>query len=130
MKLIDLHGIRTLFTPDTLGITAYAANRELEFTYTVHPEQFKIEFQQQIEHTVPLNILIDNLKRYLHLLSGRTDDIELLWKALRLYKTQYEQWKRKSELDERKKYIFGPITMRALSFHDSPEFAIKVGCHI
>lgn len=115
-----------MFTPETLGVTAYAANRELEFTYTTHLEEFKKDFRQKIEETVPLNILVDNLKRYLHLFSGRREDIELLWRALRLLKTQQDQWQRKSQLDVKKNYIFGPITMRALSFHDTPEYAIKV----
>lgn len=109
-----------------MGVTAYAANRELEFTYTSHPEEFKYEFRQKVEQTVPLNILVDNLKKYLHLMSGRTEDIELLWRALRLYKTQQEQWQRKSTIDEKRMYTFGPITMRALSYHDLPEYAIKV----
>lgn len=118
-----------MFTPETLGVTAYVANRELEFSYTTHPEEFKDEFRRKIEQTVPLNILIDDLKKYLHLISGRRDDIELLWRALRLYKTQNDQWKRKSQIDERKTYIFGPITMRALSYHNAPEYAIKVSWH-
>lgn len=126
LNLTDLSGARTLFTQDTLGITAYVANRELELTYTTHPEEFKDEFRQKIEQTVPLRLLVDNMKRYVHLLSARTEDIEVLWRALRLYKTQREQWQRKSQLDIKSNYIFGPITMRALSYHDLPEYAIKV----
>lgn len=119
-------GSRTLFTQDSLGITTYISNREEEFKYTSHPEQFKEEFQQIIEHTVPLNVLVDNLKRYVHMISGRSTDIDLLWRALRLFATQREQWERKSQLDIKNNYIFGPITMRALSFHNLPEYAIKV----
>lgn len=124
--LIDFSGIRKLFTQDSLGITAYMANREIEFTYTTQPEQFKDEFRQYIDQTVPLNLLIENLKRYLHLMSARSDDVELLWRALRLLKTQRDQWKRKSQLDSKNDYIFGPIIMRALAFHDLPEYAMKV----
>lgn len=123
---IDLSRVRTLFTPDSLGITAYIANREIELTYTTHPEQFKDEFRQYIDQTVPLSLLIENMKRYLHLMSARSDDIELLWRALRLFKTQSDQWKRKSQVDLKNDFIFGPITMRALSFHDLPEYALKV----
>lgn len=90
------------------------------------PEPFKLEFRKRLDQTVPLNILIDNMKRYVHLMSGRYDDIELLWKALRLLKTQMDQWQRKSQIDDKRLYIFGPITMRALSYHDLPEYAIKV----
>lgn len=118
--------IRTLFTQDSLGITSYIANRELEFTYTSHPEQYKDEFRQKLDQTVPLNLLVDNMKRYIHLISARTEDIEVLWRALRLLRTQREQWQRKSQLDTKKDYTFGPITMRALSYHDLPEYAIKV----
>lgn len=122
----ELTGKRTLFTQDSLGITAYIANRELEFTFTTHPEQFKDEFRQKVEHTVPLNLLVDNLKRYVHVFSPNLNEIELLWKALRLFKTQSDQWQRKSQIDKKKVYIFGPIVMRALSYHDIPEYAIKV----
>lgn len=126
MSLIELTGKRTLFTQDSLGITAYAANRELEFTYTAHPDQFKDEFRQKIEHTVPLNLLVDNLKRFVHVFNPNLNEIELLWKALRLFKTQSDQWQRKSQIDKKKVYTFGPIVMRALSYHDVPEYAIKV----
>lgn len=119
-------GIRTLFTPDTLGVTAYILNRELEFTYTTQPEQFKEQFQENIERAVPLNLLVDDLKKYLHLMSDQIEDIELLYRALRLFQTQRNIWKRKSQLDVKKDYAFGPITMRALHYHDMPEFAIKV----
>lgn len=119
-------GIRTLFTPDTLGVTAYISNRELEFTYTTQPEQFKEQFQENIERTVPLNLLVDDLKKYLHLMSNQIGDIELLYRALRLFQTQRDIWKRKSQLDVKKDYTFGPITMRALHYHDMPEYAIKV----
>lgn len=122
----ELTGKRTLFTQDSLGITAYIANRELEFTFTTHPEQFKDEFRQKVEHTVPLNLLVDNLKRYVHVFNPNLNEIELLWKALRLFKTQSDQWQRKSQIDKKKVYIFGPIVMRALSYHDIPEYAIKV----
>lgn len=122
----ELSGKRALFTQDTLGITAYAANRELEFTYTAHPEQFKDEFRQKVEHTVPLNLLVDNLKRYVHVFNPSLKEMELLWKALRLFKTQSDQWQRKSQIDKKKVYTFGPIVMRALSYHDVPEYAIKV----
>lgn len=115
-----------MFTQESLGITAYIVNRELEFTYTTNPEKFKKEFESKINLTVPLNLLVDNLKKYIHLLSDRNDDIELLWKALRLYRTQHEQWIRKSEVELKHTYIFGPITMRALSYHNLPDYAIKV----
>lgn len=124
--LTDLSRVRTLFTQDSLGITAYASNRDLELTYCTHPEQFKDEFRQNIEKTVPLSMLVDNMKRYLHIFGARTQDVELLWKSLRLFRTQYEQWQRKSQLDVQKNYIFGPIVMRALSYHDLPEYAIQV----
>lgn len=122
----ECFGKRTLFTQDSLGITAYIANRELEFTYTANPEQFKAEFQQKVKLTVPLNLLVDNLKRYVHVFNSNLNEIELLWRALRLFKTQNDQWQRKSQLDKRKVYTFGPIVMRALSYHDIPEYAIKV----
>lgn len=118
-----------MFTPDTLGVTAYISNRELEFTYTTQPEQFKIQFQENIERTVPLNLLVDDLKKYLHLMSGRIEDIELLYRALRLFQTQRNIWKRKSQLDIKKDYTFGPITMRALHYHGMPDYAIKVRQH-
>lgn len=116
-----------MFTPDTLGITAYISNRELELIYTAQPEQFKEEFREKLELAVPLNLLVDNLKKYLHLMSGRREDIELLWRALRLFNTKYSQWQQKSQLDIKKNYAFGPISMRALHYHDLPEYAIKVG---
>lgn len=128
ISFVELAGKRALFTVDSLGITAYAANRELEFTYTVHPEQFKDEFRQKVEQTVPLNLLVDNLKRYVHVFNPNLNEIQLLWKALRLFKTQSDQWRRKSQIDTKKVYIFGPIVMRALSYHDVPEYAIKVSC--
>lgn len=117
---------RPLFTADSLGITAYVVNRELEFTYTAQPDQFKSEFSKKVEQAVPLNLLVDHLKRYVHVFNANLIEIELLWKALRLVKTQSDQWQRKSQLDTRKVYIFGPIVMRALSYHDLPEYAIKV----
>lgn len=126
IPLTELSGKRTLFTPDSLGITAYIANRELEFRFNTHPQQFKDEFRQKVEHTVPLNLLVDHLKRYVHVFSPNLNEIELLWKALRLFKTQSDQWQRKSQLDKKKVYTFGPIVMRALSYHDIPEYAIKV----
>lgn len=129
--MIEPPAIRTLFTQDSLGITAYIANRELELIYTPQPQQFTEEFRSRVELTVPLNLLVDDMKKYVHLMSDRTDDIELLWRALRLYKTQREQWQSKSQLDKKKNYIFGPIVMRALSYHNAPEYAIKVstsGC--
>lgn len=91
-----------------------------------HPEQFKDDFRKKIEQTVPLNLLIDHLKRYVHVFNPNLNEIELLWKALRLFKTQSEQWHRKSQIDKKKVYIFGPIVMRALHYHDIPEYAIKV----
>lgn len=94
--------------------------------YTAQPEEFKEEFREKLELTIPLNLLVDNLKKYLHLMSGRQEDIELLWRALRLFNTKYSQWEQKSELDNKKNYAFGPISMRALHFHDLPEYAIKV----
>lgn len=109
-----------------MGITAYESNRDLELTYTAFPEQFKDEFRQKIEETVPLNLMIEYLKKYLHLISDRNEDIDLLWRALRLFQTQREQWQRKSELDKKNDYYFGPITMRALSYHNLPGCAIKV----
>ncbi|XP_055323929.1 pentatricopeptide repeat-containing protein 2, mitochondrial-like [Sitodiplosis mosellana] len=121
----ELAGIRTLFTPGTLGVTAYISNRELELMYTSQPEQFKEEFRGKVELAVPLNLLVDNLKKYLHLMSSQRDDIELLWKALRLFNTKRDQWQQKSQIDIKKNYIFGPITMRVLHYHDLPECAIK-----
>lgn len=124
---IDLHiRIRTLFTPDTLGITAYLENRQMEFKYGTDHEQFKDEFRQKLDQTVPLNLLVDKLKKYLHVMSDQNEDIELLWRALRLYKTQSDQWQRKSELDVKKQFAFGPTTMRALSHFNLPEYAIEV----
>lgn len=107
-------------------MTTYESNREIEFSYTKHLEEFKLDFKQKIDQTVPLNILVDNLKRYLHLINSNSDDIELLWKALRLYLTKREQWRRKSDVDNRTDYVFGPIVMRAFSYHKIPNSALNV----
>lgn len=121
--------MRTLFSAESLGISEYAANRDLEFSYTAHPEAFKDEFRQKIDQSVPLNILVDNLKRYLHLVSDRYEDVQLLFRALRQFQTKREQWIKKSTVDIKKDYLFGPITMRALSYHKLPQFALEVDAH-
>lgn len=46
-----MHGIRTVFTQDSLGITANA--------YTTNPVQLKDAFRQQLEATVPMNVIFE-----------------------------------------------------------------------
>lgn len=85
-----------------------------------------MNFKQQLEHTATLKLLVDSLKTYLHLINSNNEDIELLWKALRLYSIQREQWDRKSDVEMRSDYLFGPIVMRAFSYLKIPNTAIDV----
>lgn len=123
---IEAFGIRTLFTRDSLGITAYVENRNLESSYTTNVDEFKMEFQQIINSTGSFNLLVDHIKKYLHLMGNQRDDIELLWNALRVYRIKRDKWQRTSQFDRKKDYIFGPITMRALHYHELPYTAIQV----
>lgn len=126
-NLTESFCVRTLFTPETLGVTKYAANRELELSYTSHPEDFKTEFKNKVAQSVPLNVLISDLKKYLHLFDNVPQDIELLLKALRLFHTQRERKKHvQVDVSRRTDYIFGPIVMRAFSYFNQPTIAMKV----
>lgn len=107
-------------------MTSYAANREVELSFTPHPEEFKRDFSGKLERTVPLNILIDNLKRYVHLFDDSPDDIRLLLRALRLFHTQRSQNQQKTDISVKKDYVFGPVVMRAFSYFNQPTIALKV----
>lgn len=120
------HKIRKLFTRQSLGIVAYEANRELELTYTDKPEEFRKEFRQNVDKTLPLDLTIGNLKRFVHIMTASMEDIILLRRSLRMYHTQSIQWKRTSDVENERFYIFGPIVMRALYYHDLPEIAMEV----
>ncbi|XP_031628867.1 pentatricopeptide repeat-containing protein 2, mitochondrial-like isoform X2 [Contarinia nasturtii] len=123
--LLNLVGNRTLFTKDSLGIAAYIANRELEHEFTTKPEEFKKDFLRKVEKGLPLNLLIDNLKRFIHVIGNEPQDIDLLWRALRMYKSKHDQMRRRSELEAKKLYTFGPIIMRVLHHFNLTEYAIK-----
>lgn len=123
---IELTVYRTLFTREALGVKTYISNREQTFARIWKPEEFKKEFREQMASNMPLNLHIEYLKNYLHLMSGRSDDVELLWEGLQLYQTLNDQWQTKSELNLKKNFTFGPIVMRALHYHGLPENAIQV----
>lgn len=118
--------IRTLFAPDSLGLTKYKLNRDKEHSFTTQLEEFKSEVKQNIKRAVPILTRIDNLKRFLHLINGNSEEIELLRKALHVYLMQREQWHQKSDVDIRDDYIFGPIVMRAFSHLKIPNAALDV----
>lgn len=118
--------VRTLFTQDSLGVMAYVGSRELELGFTTKPEEFKNEFLKKLEHSPPLHVLQENLKRFVHVCNNESHDLSLLWRALRMYRTKCDQLRRQSKLDEKKLYAFGPTTMRLLHHFNQPEYAIKV----
>lgn len=106
--------IRSLFTRDALGITAYESSRELEFNYTHRPEEFKVEFKQCIDEHLPSHIILDHLKRFVHIMDGSFADLNLLQSGLRLYSVQRAQLESRGGDISKDYYEFGPIVMRAL----------------
>lgn len=112
MCISEPNRIRSLFTRDALGITAYESSRSSEFKYTQKPDEFKIEFQNSIDQHLPSNIIFDHLKRFVHIMDDTFSDLNLLHSGLRLYSVQRSQ--RKGRGPSKNYYEFGPIVMRAL----------------
>lgn len=106
--------IRSLFTRDALGITAYVSSRELEAEYTHRPEEFKVEFKKCLDEHVPSHIIFDHLKRFVHIMDESFADLNLLQSGLRLYSAQRAQLESRGGDISKDYYEFGPIVMRAL----------------
>lgn len=118
--------IRNLFTHDTLGITTYKADREIEHLQTSQPDNFKIIFGQKLKNGLPQGVLVDELRKFLHLIDDSPNDVNLLRKALKQYKEKTINWKKQNFHDELKSYEFGTIAMRAFNLFEQPDVAVEV----
>lgn len=128
MYISEPNRIRSLFTQDALGITAYLSNRKLEFKYMQKPEEFKVEFKKCIDQHLPSHIILDNLKRFVHIMDDTFSDLNLLESGLRLYCAQRSQMQSRDDDLSKNYYEFGPIVMRAFYHFGLLNQAIEVFC--
>lgn len=105
---------RSLFTKDSLGVTKYEAHRQMGLQNSLNTEEFKVEFNEQINKSDPSYNIVPDLKRFLHLMDDSPNDIKILHEALVLYDVQWSHFITLGYNIDKEFYTVGPTVMRAL----------------